>query len=387
MAGLSYPPWSAPSTMERDKKKEKSNKKWTNVKRTFMKPWQKKAGKQQPRPTQDRSALPPPAGLEQTSSQRLDFGEFSPFGHGRQKINPLSGGGNPFLFHQLTGGGFPNYQPASKLNSEKASPYEKRREEEASSGLFDPPTPKSSRPALSNIFPIYDKPKLQKTPSAAVHVQKKQMKTPSSVKPAQATKPLIHRRRSSSPSVSGMAPSAFSNRKLPTSARSTTSDITDERMGKKEHTRRASAIRVLPLLPPAERSPPSDCEEGNSDLDDSDEAWHVMYHSPPNSAHSGDNDSAGMYMCGWTQQPNEQLQKLEEELEGEGPEGEAADTRIMQWELQIKSTEELGANSNWAKEKSKDFSKFTAKGGEPGDFAQEFVRQLTLGGNESDVLY
>ena len=353
-----------------------------------MKPWQKDRPKQRSRPTKDRSALPPPAGLEETGFRQLQFGEFSPFGPGRQKINPLSGGGNPFLFHQLTGigpgggvgGGFPNYRPMSKPYSESASPYEKRHEDETPSGYFDPPTPKPSRPALANIFPMYDSPKIQKTPAAV-----QQNKAPSATKPVQPSKPVIHERRSSTPAVGGMPPNAFKHKLPHTSARSTTSDITDERMGRRE--RRASAIRKLPLLPPAERSPSVvQGRRKDGDFDDSEVPAHTMYHTPANLVHNNDNgilDSTGM-MYGWSQQPNEQLQKLEEELEGEGPEGEEEDIGIMSWERE--SSVKPAANSKGAK-KTMNSSEFAPKGEEVSDFAQEFVRQLTLGGNEDDVLY
>ena len=382
--------------MERDKKNKAKSKKWTNMKRAFMKPWQKRPHQpERSRPTKDRSALPPPAGLEGTSFQQMQFGEFSPFAPGRQKINPLSGGGNPFLFHQLTGGvGFPNYHPITRQpysGSEEESPHEKRRENEAPSGYFDPPTPKPNRPALSNIFPMYDSPKVQRTPAAAVQ-QNKATKASSVVMSVQPSKPLIHERRGSTPTTSGMPPNASKNRHLHTSARSTTSDITDERMGRRERTRRPSAIKMLPLLLPAERSPPVVREETRqeSNSDDSETPpSHAMYHTPVNIAYSNDNgqvDSTGMY--GWSQQPNEQLQKLEEELEGEGPEGEEEDMGIKSWEKE--RAEKLAADSKKGakSKKKKNGSKFAPKQDEEvTDFAQEFVRQLTIGGNEADVLY
>lgn len=404
MAGMSYPPWSAPSTMERDKKNKAKSKKWTNMKRAFMKPWQKKPYQQErSQPTKDRSALPPPAGLEGTGVQQMQFGEFSPFAPGRQKINPLSGGGNPLLFHQLTGGvGFPNYHPITRQpysGSEEASPYEKRREsrdKEVPGGYFDPPTPKPSRPALTNIFPMYDSPKVQKTPAAVAVQQNKATKSPPVVKPIQPSRPLIQERRGSTPATSGgMPPNVLKHRHIHTSAQSTTSDITDERMGRRERTRRPSAIKMLPLLPsPAERSPPVVHKETrrNSDFDNSEALpSHAMYHTPANLAYSNDNgllDSTGMY--GWSQQPNEELQKLEEELEDEGPEGKEEDVGIMSWEKEraekLVADSKKGAKSK--QKKKKNGSKFAPKQDkEVTDFAQEFVRQLTIGGNEADVLY
>ena len=396
MAGMSYPPFSAPSTMERDRKSKEKPKKWTNMKRAFKKPWQKRSPPQErSRPTKDRSALPPPAGLEESSFRRMQFGEFSPFGQGRQKINPLSGGGNPFLFHQLTGGAaFPNYHPISRTPySEESSPYKKRHENEATSGYFDPPTPKPSRPALSNIFPMHDS---QKTPATAAQ-QKKATVTKTSSAPAQPEpKRLIHERRGSSPAVGAVPPNALKNRYLHvhTSAQSTTSDITDERMGRRERTRRPSAIKMLPVLPPsAERSPPvmrgeESQRQQDSDHEDDEAPSHVMYNTPMNLAHSSDNGlSTGVYR--WSQQPNEQLQKLEEELEGEGPEGEEEDMRRRSWERESSREEKAVAvdDSKKSKIKKKNSNKLEPKDEEVTDFAQEFVRQLTIGGNEADVLY
>ena len=395
MAGVSYPPWSAPTTMER-KNKPKS-KKWTNVKRAFKKPWQKRPPtRERSRPVKDRSALPPPAGLDETSFRQMQFGEFSPFGQGRQKINPLSGGGNPFLFHQLTGGAaFPNYHPMSRMPySEEVSPYEKRRENEVPDGYFDPPTLKSSRPALANIFPMYDSPKVQKTPPAASIQQKKaavSTKAPSVVKPAQPSNLLMYERRGSTPAASGLPPNALKSRHLHMPAQSTTSDITDERMGRKERVRRASAIKILPLLPPVERSPPVVHGETqqDSDCEDDDTPSHAMYHTPANFAHSDSNgllDSTGMY--GWLQQPNEQLQKLEEELEEEEPEGKEEDTRTRSWERERENKLVADSKKGVKSKKKKKSSKKATKGEkEVTDFAQEFVRQLTIGGNEADVLY
>ena len=370
MAELHYPPWarSAPTTLERDRK-DKHNK-WTSFKKAIKKPWERTSiRKSQPKKRDDRSALPPPAGLEETSFRQLQFGEFSPFGAGKQKINPLSGGGNPFLFHQLTGGGgFPNYPQPFKPYSEDVPHQKKYEEDDATKGVFSPPTPKSTRPSLRNVFPMYDSPKVNKKPVS---------KTKSSpVKPIHPIRPVSNERRSSTPTVVSVAPqNVLKNRPSHTSAQSTTSDITFERTGRRE--RRASAIRALPMLPTPEaqksperspqRSPPStQARERVSEFESKELPSDAMYLTPPtltSNIDDGAADSSAMY--GWTQQPHEQLQELEEELESDGPEGEEDNMAILTWESEKTDNELTKVN----------------------DFAEEFVRQLTLGDGHADVLY
>lgn len=372
MAEMSYPPWSAPSTLEREKPK-----KWNNIKRAFKKPWDRKPQhKHQTKKREDRtrSPLPPSPAIEESSFRELQFGQFSPFGPGRQKINPLSGGGNPFLFHQLTGGGgFPNYHPPTSFKPySKDSPYEKKKsheEDKPSKGMFSPPTPKPSRPALSNIFPMYDSSKVYKTPVN---------KTKSSpVKPSSSSKPpLSNQRRSSTPTVDDVPQQMLKHRPSHTSAQSTTSDITFERTGRRE--RRASAIRVLPTLPAADsqRSIPGQ-EKEESKLTNKE---NTMYHTPKLASNCEKDISSSSTTCSWSQQPHEQLQELEEELEGEGPEGEEDNVREL-------SCEREETQEPLTEKKRRGSPKLLTKNNSKDNFTEEFVRQLTLGGNEEDVLY
>lgn len=379
MAEMSYPPWSAsaPTTLDRDRKSKQN--KWTNFRNAIKKPRERKSvRKSHEKKNNDRSALPPPAGVEDTTSFRpMRFGEFSPFGPGRQKINPLSGAGNPFLFHQLTGGGaFPNYPQPFRPYTEDRS-YEKEQSEEGSpKGMFSPPTPKPSRPALSNIFPMYNSPQVSKTlPSKPVK--------PSSGQPP---RPVSKQRRNSTPAVNVAPQHILKHRPSFTSAQSTTSDVTAERAGRRE--RRASAIRALPMLLTSDlqRSSSSSVHgrEKERDFTNKELPSDAMYHTPPTLAGNGEGgviDSSAMY--GWSQQPHEQLQKLEEELESEGPEGEPEDTGILSMERErvkeppTKLKGKGKSNKESAKPKEEQVS----------DFTGEFVRQLTLGDSGEDVLY
>ena len=395
MAELSYPPWSAPSTMERERKKAK---KMTEVKK---KPWWKRS-QRKPQKLGDRSALPPPPGQDKMSfpPPQPRYGEFSPFGRGREKINPLSGGGTPFLFQQLTGGIAYPYPPPMRAFTETPR-YEKKdyQEEAAASpkGLFTPPSPKPSRPPLSNIFPMYDSPNLNKT-----RLQKTQSAGASKT-PKHA--PKVGGRRNSTPAVTAVpeAQRALKQRPSYTSAQSTTSDITYQRMARK---RRASAIRALPTLPAGGDSQSSLPSTGKDTKEDDctiiTSPADVMYTPPPNLRSGTDKDPS---MYGWSEQPHEQLQKLEEELDrenteskellnleqtvkSEGPEGEEArGTMVLEKErknnepiVKPKPKPKLKAKSSKSKSAPKDDDQVT-------DFAEEFVRQLTLGGDDQDVLY
>ena len=171
-----------------------------------------------------------------------------------------------------------------------------------------------------------------------------------------------------------------------TSAQSTTSDITFERAGRRE--RRASAIRALPTLPTgdSQRSLP---EQGEDDAHFTNKE-DVMYHTPVNLVSNGSKgvvDSTAMY--GWSQQPHEQLQKLEEELEGEGPEGEAENPAAMALEREVMKEPLKVRKRKKSPKSSKLLSKSDSRDEDDkvNDFAEEFVRQLTLGGSEEDVLY
>lgn len=355
------------------------------MKQAIMKPWHRRSQRKARR--RENQSPPPPSSLEGSNFRPLQFGQFSPFAagpHGRQRINPLSGGGNPFLFHQLTGGGgFPNYHPAPGPFSD-SPPLEENSKEEVPNGVFEPPPPKPSRPALSNIFPMYDSPKVSKTPAQQQNKPPRTMP----VKPAQPSKPMFHGRRNSTPAERAKPEHILNRRPSCTSGQSTTSDITYERKGKKE--RRASAIRALPLLPTGEQQRQPAVAQGKEwdyDFTNEEAPSHSMYQNPSSSANKVENGLLGPAgaMYGWSQQPHEQLQKLEEELEEEGPEGEEEDMGIESWERE-------GLESSPAKLKgygkpNLKSSKVAPRGEPVDDFAREFVRQLTLGEGQDDVLY
>lgn len=373
MAEMSYPPWSAPSSLEKNSKP----KKW-NIKRAFKKAWERKPQyKHQTKKKEDhtRSPLSPRPGIEESSFRELHFGQFSPYGPGRQKINPLSGGGNPFLFHQLTGGGaFPNYHPPTPFKPySQDSPYEKKKSDEedklSKDNMFSPPTPKPNRPALSNIFPMCDSPKVNKTPVN---------KTKSSpVKPTSSSKLQVsNQRRNSNPSVDGASQQMLKHRPSHTYAQSTTSDITFERTGRRE--RRASAIRVLPTLPAADsqRSIPGQ-EKEERKLTNKDN----MTYRPQNlSSSDGKDTDDSSTVNSWSQQPHEQL---EEELEGDGPEGAEDNMGVLSCEREETQEPVIERKRRESPKSSKLLTKISSKD----DFTDEFVRQLVLGDNEEDVLY
>ena len=413
MAELNYPPFSAPTTMDRNRKK--TRKAQTEIKK---KPWWKRS-QRKPKKLGDRSALPPPPGQDKMTypgPAPYRFEEFSPFMRGREKINPLSGGGTPFLFQQLTGGmAYPPAYPPPMRPINEAPRYEKSSHQEEEKGVFSPPTPKPSRPPLSNILPMFDNPsvhktKLEKTQSTGVN------KLPKHAPPGG--------RRNSTPAVT-TAPEVHralnKQRPMYTSAQSTTSDITYQRMARK---RRASAIRALPTLPSGSEfhssAPSIEGEKKDSEGTNSTSPSDVMYVTPPNLTSIADKDPS---MYGWSEQPHEQLQKLEEELEGESgeskeqlkkhedeakqlkgeevvkkeePEGEET-KGTMAWEKEQKhepvgktKSDPVGKSKQKQKNlksKSKKSKSIPNEEDKVTDFAEEFAKQLTLGDSFEDVLY
>lgn len=296
MAELTYPPWSAPTTMERERKKSD---KWSNIKRVMAKPWSRRS--QRRKPHRSPTAVLSP----------FAFGEFSRFGAGREKINPLSGGGNPLLFQQLTGLNH-GQRPALRL-------YDDREKEEPPKGVFAPPTPKPSRPPLSNVFPMYDSPTLSRPKTSKA--MPLHSSNPSSVAPNME-------RRKSTPAVKPMPQHLH----VHPSAYSTTSDITYERTGRRE--RRASAIRALPMLP------------SNLDVCLSEEKVDLS-------------DEAELHDFSRTRQ----LSQVSEDSEVD----DVIDKGVLTYaDRELQSTFEEGKEN---------------------DFAEEFVRQLTIGDRDADVLY
>ena len=164
-----------------------------------------------------------------------------------------------------------------------------------------------------------------------------------------------------------------------TYAQSTTSDITFERTGRRE--RRASAIRVLPTLPAtdSQRSITRQEKEENKLTN----KINSTNRTPSLASSGGKESSDSSTTYSWPQQPHEQLQELEEEIEGEGPEGKEDNMGIL-------SCEREGTQESVIEKKRREglkSSKLLTKISNKDDFTDEFVRQLTLGNNEEDVLY
>ena len=132
MASLPYPPWaSAPSTLDRDDKKEKW---WKNAKEALKKPWKWKHG----RGHKSGSPVYTPTTQQDHWRERAPFGAFPP------------------IMAQLSPRSFNKGRRFSNPEEQLSQQLFERGTEEATD--FELPEYKPPRPPLSNLFTMYDAP-------------------------------------------------------------------------------------------------------------------------------------------------------------------------------------------------------------------------------------
>ncbi len=202
MASIPYPPWSAPSTLERENKPR-----WKN--------WFRKSGRKNKKETSSPTHQVPNSLME----DRFNMNPFVP------RPSPFSRpfAGNPFS-------PLANYNPGPKRQVE--TDYTSS-EDTQSGKVFDPDAliGKPTRPSLANVFPMNNT-SVQNRPVPLIHI---------------SSPPHSPRRHSvSTPIPTALQPYITPDqRPLRTSAPS--DPTSDPRYNRRE--RRAEALRQLPVLP------------------------------------------------------------------------------------------------------------------------------------------
>ena len=318
--------FSAPATLER----QKSRNNWlSSAKAAFMKPWRlrsQRRAKRRGAPVKSPSRQIPPSSTSLTSFEGNSPYQPSPFPNfGR--LSPL--GGRP--------------QSAEKKEMPESYDYVDGPAKKEDDFELKIPDQSSSRPPLSNLFPMFNSPETAKAKTPEVKVQET-LQMPAGNRQEQ-------RRHSTPIAIQVTTPPPGGRRQ---SASSDTS-MDKSRMERRE--RRASATRDLPLLPrrgedplqtsrpgSAHSKPPSRTSPASSlavspysefsgllgrDFDQPDSADQLSpSHRPP--VAPGGNFSPPPWMQPYQQLPHQQLQELEEELEedGEGDGEEEGATRV-----------------------------------------------------------
>ncbi len=258
MASVPYPPWSAPSTLERERE---SKPKW---KQAIMKPWIRRK--------KEKDRTPSPTG-KPSIEDRYNRNPFAPrpFGafNGLSPISPLA-----------------NYRPGAQMGAQTDPPSSS--EDDQTRGGFDPDAlvGKTNRPSLSNVFPMYNSPQMKPKNNPIISV----------------SPPLLSPRRHSIPITSAQASTSYLSPELPRRPLRTSEPAdpsSDPRYNRRE--RRADAIRQLPILPNLYHAPTRN-----------------IYSSPYKQPAGG--MSTSFSFPPW-QQPHEQLQELQEELEEDDVDG------------------------------------------------------------------
>ncbi len=263
MASIPYPPWSAPSTLERDNKGGPRWKQW------FRQRSGRKAKKETPSPTHQPSLI----------DDRYNMNPFIP------RPSPFS---RPFAANPLSP--LANYSPGA--NRQIHTDYTSS--EDNHDGVFDPEAliGKTNRPSLANVFPMLDSPS-QKRPMVPVI----SVSPPLSPGRHSMSPPLGPRRHSvSTTPVQGYITPG--QRPLRTSA--PTDPTSDPRYNRRE--RRAEAFRKLPLLPNMQQQ------------------RRANIYSSPYKQPGYPGLVSSMSFPPWPQ-PHEQLQELQEELEEDEVDG------------------------------------------------------------------
>ena len=330
MATQPYPPWdSAPGTLERNKQSHTpSSPKWlNNAKEAILRPWRQRSQRRQKKKAAKQAADTPYRQDEYMYNQN----PFAP--------RPFAAGGGfprfntPFSpdipsNHPATGGG--PRTPRNGFADHASSP-----EPDLPRGHFEPEVAllyKPSRPALSNVFTMYDSPQLTPAPQRPDHSMAGIRPTPERKIAEMIHSPernLAGMRRHSTP---GGPPIPKPEPRRP-SRTSVSSDISSERSNRRE--RRANMMRVIPILPNKPRvekenvysHTPSRIEQyPSTHVSPVYPRQHSDYTQPPHVPYSPNHPLQGQGLSNsfsfppWPQ-PREQLRELVEELEEDEIEG------------------------------------------------------------------
>lgn len=268
MSSVPYPPWTAPSILERD---HENKSKW---KKAFQKPWFRRSGHKKKAKSSPQKEL-------ETMEDRFSINPFAP-------RNLFHGFNSPLAASPLG-----NYTPGA---SRRPQTEPSSSEDDQSHGMFDPDVliGKTNRPALADVLPLFENHKLQKAST-------KPYKPPPLI--TTEPPPITPGRRHSIDSPA--RPKDITPIRL--ERVSTSSDSSsDPRFNRRE--RRAGALRVLPILPNIQQPARSNI-------------YCSPYKQPYYNQYISSQGLANSFSFPPWPQPHEQLQELEEELEEEDIDG------------------------------------------------------------------
>ncbi len=267
MASIPYPPWSAPSTLERERE---SKPKW---KQAIMKPWIRRK--------KEKDRTPSPVGKPSIEDCYNNMNPFAP------RPIPFGAFNGPFSGNPISH--LANYTPGAQMRPQTDPPSSS--EDDHTRGGFDPDAlvGKTNRPSLANVFPMYNSPQLKPKNPPIISI----------------SPPPLSPRRHSIPVTRAQASSSYLSPELPRRPLRTSepsNPSSDPRSNRRE--RRAVAIRQLPVLPNLHHAPVTN-----------------IYSSPyKQPEHLAGGMSTSFSFPPW-QQPHEQLQELQEELEEDDVDG------------------------------------------------------------------
>ena len=220
MASMSYPPWTAPGTLERDRKKQ--GQWWINAKEVFLRPWRRRG----------HTALSPShkESKKRKKSHGLQEQVFTPRTQEDRLRDQVKQQFQPFVKH------LDHFSPESASEDGASKPA-------SINSSFHPPPYKPSRPSLRNVFPMYDTPKVtpQKPDGPRRHSTGTTNVERCQVVPVDpVTSPPVEVAKYERPSSTGVT-----RYQRPSSASSSGSN--ERSIDRRQ--RRVSAARAIPVLP------------------------------------------------------------------------------------------------------------------------------------------
>ena len=231
MASVSYPSWTAPGSLERDRKKH--GQWWNNAKEVFLRPWRRRGHTAMSPSHRESKRKKKTPGLQQHV--------FTPRTQEDRLRDRVAQQFPPLIKH------FDHYSPGRPLDL----PERDSSQSASINSSFHPPPYKPSRPSLKNVFPMCDTPKVapqkpegpRRHSTGTTNIDRHQLIIADRVSPPpvdRVSPPPVEVAKYESPSSAGVT-----RYQRPSSASSSSSN---ERSVDRRQ-RRVSAARVIPVLP------------------------------------------------------------------------------------------------------------------------------------------
>ena len=346
---MPYPPWdsaSAPPSLNQSN--APSSPRWlNNAKEAILKPWRRRSQRRQKKKAAKQASDTP----YRQDEYLYNPNPFAPrpfaAGGGFPRFSTPFSADKPHINHPAAGGGL---QPSRNGFADYASSPEP----DLPKGYFEPEAAllyKPSRPALSNVFPMYDSPQLTPTPqrgTAGMRPTPEREMIPSperNIEPGMRPTPEINLAPGMRPNIAGMrrhstpiGPPLPQQEPRRPSRTSASSDISSERSNRRE--RRANMMRVIPNLPNKPQVRKESVYSRTPSHNEQYSSTHVspvyphQYSQPPHMPYSPNYPQQGRGLSNsfsfppWPQ-PHEQLQELEKEIEEDQIDGEEDE----RWEM------------------------------------------------------